>query len=96
MWAFYALFLPFVFGIVGGLASYLLIHWSHIRFQRQLEYRIEDLEGRVVREVKIRAATEHVRKKNVDADLLERVNLEKKEPEVDMRSWIKKGYQRNG
>jgi len=94
MWSFYALLLPFVSGIVGGLVSYLLIHWSHIRFQRQLEYRIEDLEGRVVREVKIRAGQEHVRKKNVDADLLERINLEKKEPEVSMSNWIQKGYQR--
>lgn len=54
-WAFSALLLPFFCGLVGGLCAATVHKWSQTRFLVELEYRLDDIEGRVSREVKIRA-----------------------------------------
>lgn len=91
---FYAVFLGFLGGIVGGGCFYLVVHWGHIRFQLGLEYRLSDLEGRVSREVKIRAAETHSKKKSIEETLLEKISNEAPEPELNMKSWIKDGFKR--
>jgi len=93
-WQIVGLILAFFCGLAGGCSSYLIIHWAHIRFQRQLEYRVEDLEGRVIREVKIRASEASRKTGSIEKDLLEKINEEKKPEELTLDSWRKKGFVR--
>ncbi len=55
----------FAAGWIGGY----LKSWGLVRVSVDLDYRLTDLEGRVNREVKIRAGQETQRKRNVDQDL---------------------------
>lgn len=91
---FVALFLAFVCGIAGGGLSYLVFHWGHIRFQLGLDYRLSDLEGRVSREVKIRAAEAHQKKVNIDKELLEVIKEAKPQQELTMQSWRDNAFKR--
>lgn len=65
----------------------------------ELEYSFEDLNGRVMREVKIRAGTAGMEAKKKDQALMDwaerevgNAGTEGKEP--DLQSWIKKGFTR--
>lgn len=91
---FYAVLLPFCSGLVAGGLVYLAIHWGHIKFQLGLDYRLSDLEGRVSREVKIRAADTHRDKKTIDQDLLEQIRASKEEAPDNLASWTKKAFGR--
>ena len=93
-WPFFAVILAFFCGLAGGCSSYLIIHWGHIRFQRQLEYRVEDLEGRVIREVKIRASEASRKTGSIEKDLLAKINEEKPEEQLTLANWKQKGYLR--
>jgi hypothetical protein len=49
---------PFLFllaGFFAGILGAALTKWTLVRFLRELEYRVADLEERVNREVKVRA-----------------------------------------
>lgn len=91
-WQLAGLVLAFFCGLAGGCSSYLIIHWSHIRFQRQLEYRVEDLEGRVIREVKIRASEASRKTGSIEKKLLEEINEQKPVEQLTLESWRKKGF----
>lgn len=90
----YAFFLPFVWGVVGGGLAYVAVHWGHLRFQLGLDYRLSDLEGRVSREVKIRAADTHQNKKAADTDLLDQIKASKTEQPMTLDVWTKKAFNR--
>lgn len=70
-WVLTAIILPSVCGALAGACLALLSKWGQTRFLVELEYRITDLEGRVNREVKIRAGAKGVEAKNKADDLVE-------------------------
>jgi len=86
------IFLGFFSGIAGGCLVYVLFHWGHTRFQLGLDYRLSDLEGRVSREVKIRAGTDTQSKKKFEQDLLEKIQTVPAEPEITLKSWRDKAF----
>lgn len=52
------------------------------------EYRLSDLEGRVNREVKIRASQASHRSKNAELDLLQAMQTQPAEPmKPDLKTW---------
>lgn len=91
-WLFFDVFLPSFCGIVAAASLYLLLNWVHARVLVSLNYRLEDLEGRVLREVKIRASEKSREGKNWDKDLLDKLQTEKPEPPLTMESWRNKKY----
>ena len=91
---FFDVFLSFLGGIAGGCGCYVALHWSHMRFQLGLDYRLSDLEGRVGREVKIRAAETHVRKRAKEEDLFAEIHEQAKQPTVTLESWKQSAFKR--
>lgn len=89
-----AMLVGFISGIVGGCCIYLLVHWSHVRFQLGLDYRLSDLEGRVTREVKIRGLAAADKSKNWEKDFMEKIKVEKPEETLTLESWKAKAYKR--
>lgn len=89
---FSALILAIVCGFVGGILAYIGIHWGHVRFQLGLDYRLSDLEGRLQREVKIRAANENQKKITTDRDLLEAIKNAPKKEELTMENWRQRAF----
>lgn len=69
-------------GLLAGTVGAALTHWSLIRALRMLEYRLEDLDGRVVREVKIRASEKSREVVNADKKLEEWARETKVDPPV--------------
>jgi len=70
-WVLTALILPSVCGGLAGLCLALVTKWGQTRFIVELEYRLDDLEGRVTREVKIRAGAKGTEARNKADDLVE-------------------------
>lgn len=68
---FFAYILPFLCGLVGGLCAATVHKWSQTRFLVELEYRLDDIEGRVSREVKIRAGAKGTEARLKQDDLVE-------------------------
>jgi hypothetical protein len=62
-------FLLILCGLLAGTVGAALTHWNILRVLRMLEYRLEDLDGRVVREVKIRASEKSREVKGADKNL---------------------------
>jgi len=56
-------------GILAGAVGAAVTNWTLLRFLRQLEYRVEDLEVRVIRETKIRAGAKGMEAKDQDKRL---------------------------
>lgn len=94
MYPFVDFILVFLCGFLGSGLGYLFFYWSHLRHSLGLEYRLSDLEGRVTREVKIRAAESHQKRKNADLDLLEQIKEQPAKPELNLSSWIQNAYKR--
>lgn len=96
---FFVFLLQIVCGIVGGLCSYLVLNWVYRRMTLDHEYRLSDLEGRVNREVKIRAQQASVKSRNLEQDFLTQMK-EQPIPEIKPRGlWVKKylqGAKENG
>ena len=69
-WVMTAVFLPAFCGGVGGLCLAMIAKWGQTRFLVELEYRLDDLEGRVTREVKIRAGAKGTEARNKADDLV--------------------------
>jgi len=61
---------PILSGGVAGLCVAVLAKWAQTRYLVELEYRIDDLEGRVTREVKIRAGAKGLEAKGKVDDLV--------------------------
>ena len=94
-WLF-AIFLGGLCGFLGGLCCYLVFHWGHLRFQLALEYRLNDLEGRVNRETKIRASEASKKSRNADAELLEQIKDQPVKQPFNLDTWRQKAFSRNG
>lgn len=76
--------------MIGGLCSYLVINWAYRRIQLDHEYRLSDLEGRVNREVKIRAQQASVKSRTMEETFLAEM---KALPQVEQKPrglWLKK------
>ena len=76
IWQITALLLQIICSFAGGVVAYVLLNWAMTRFQLGLEYRLSDLEGRVNREVKIRASEASRGKKGTDQELLDQIKAE--------------------
>lgn len=63
---------------VAAVCATLLVHWTLVRLLRELEYRQTDLEGRLLREVKVRAGT---------------VSREKRDTEEKLEQWAQEQKQ---
>lgn len=85
-------FMAILCGFMGGVLSYIAIHWGHIRFQLGLDYRLSDLEGRLAREVKIRASTDTQKKASTDRDLLEAIKNAPQKEELTMANWRTRAF----
>lgn len=81
-------------GFLAGGLVYLAIHWGHVRFFRMLEYRLEDLETRVIREVKIRASEASRKGTKIEQQLLEDIKQAPPPEELSMKTWREKGFKR--
>lgn len=89
---FFAVIVPVISGISGVALSLLLFRWDSRRFQLDLDYRLSDLEGRVNREVKIRANEASRKDRNIEKDLLEQIENAKSQPKMDLQSWTNERY----
>lgn len=63
------IFLSVIGGLVGGMAFAVPFTWTLRRFVIELEYRVDDLEGRISREVKKRGQEASVAKRAENTDL---------------------------
>lgn len=86
-WAFFALILPIICGFVSGACSFLLLNWGLMRVYLGIEYRLTDLEGKVIRETKIRASEMSRSGKNADRDLIEKIAEQNQKPEMTVEGW---------
>jgi len=90
-----ALILIFLMSLVAGACGAMLLNWGYRRSALELEYRLSDLEARLNREVKIRAATESHTSPNRGKDLKEwasgqgDVSSPQALPAMDFKSWRK-------
>lgn len=91
-WGFFAVLLQMVCGFIGGLCSYLLLNWVHTRVLLGLEYRLSDVEGRLTREVKIRASEMSRKAKNLEADALEELQRENVSPKLTLQNWTNQKF----
>lgn len=89
---FYAVIVPFLCGISGVALSLLLFRWDSRRFQLDLDYRLSDLEGRVNREVKIRANEASRKDRSIEKELLAQIESQTPKPKMDLQSWTNDKY----
>lgn len=94
-WDFLGVLLQIVCGMVGGVCSYLLTNWVQIRLSLGLDYRLSDLEGKVNREVKIRASEASRRNQHWDKELIEKIQMEKPQPNLDLKTWREQKFKVN-
>lgn len=88
MFTLYAIFLAFLSGFLGGWLAVFVFRWDLRRVSLGLEYRLTDLEGRVNREVKLRAAEASHKSRTSDRDLLEQIEAAKKTPAApSLQEW---------
>lgn len=66
-----AVFLVVACGLGAGALGGALTYWALLRLLRMLEYRLSDVEERVVREVKIRAAEKSLQNRKQETGLEE-------------------------
>ena len=69
-WGIFAVCLPFVAGLIGGVCGAVIKNWATVKFLTELEYRLADCESRVNRETKIRAQEKSVVSRKGDDDLV--------------------------
>lgn len=67
----FAILVPIICGALAGLCAAVLHKWTQTRFLVELEYRLDDIEGRVNREVKIRAGAKGTEARKQTDDLVE-------------------------
>ncbi len=78
-------------GFLAGVVGAFLTKWTLVRFLMELEYRLSDVEGRVSREVKIRANQESQKtKKNLDEWIAPAESEAAASPVPVFRDWYKK------
>lgn len=89
---FYAVLVPFFCGISGTALALMFFRWDSRRFQLDLDYRLSDLEGRVNREVKIRANEASRKDRSIEKELLSQIEQTKSTPKMDLQSWTNAKY----
>lgn len=87
-WVLTAIILPFCCGGVGGLCLAVVHKWGQTRHIVELEYRLDDLEGRVTREVKIRAGAKGTEARNKADDLVEWAKNNTPEPALGKQNFV--------
>ena len=95
-WQLFGILLQIVCGIVGGFFSFLLLNWGLARVCLDLRYRLTDLEGKVLREVKIRASEMSRSGKNVERELLKEIaeQNQNQKPALTLESWRASKFQK--
>lgn len=93
------LILVLLFCVLGGFAAgyfgHTLFSWGMRREMLDLDYRLSDLEGRVSREVKIRAAEKSNRSQSLDKEIIALATQgEPTKNETDLHSWRQKMFLR--
>lgn len=83
----YVVLLQVVCTIVIAACSYLLLNWVHLRVLLQLEARVSEVEGRVNREIKIRASDASRASRNWEKDLLAKMQTEGSTPKLTLENW---------
>jgi hypothetical protein len=98
-----AIFLVFFGSFVGGICGSYIFSWDTRRLLASLQYSVEDLEGRVVREVKIRAGTKARQAEKEDenlamwaADELRREGPKESATVPPLSEWYKKKMAKQG
>lgn len=76
-------------GLIAGGCAALFTTWALKRFTIELEYRLADVEDRVTREVKKRAAEASNAKQKVDQTLEEWAKGQKNPSENSFTNWYK-------
>lgn len=90
-----AFLVPFFIGLTCGALIAALSKWGLSRFALDLDYRLGDLEGRLNREVKVRAQKDSItsRKKNDSVDEWAQLNAQAQQPQqpfaTDFAQWRK-------
>lgn len=72
-WSLFGVLLQIICGFAGGSIGFLLLNWGLLRVYLGLEYRLSDLEGKVIRETKIRASEMSRSGKSVDREILKEI-----------------------
>jgi len=91
---FFAIVLGFFSGAAGGVCLFLIMSWTYKRMVLDHEYRLSDVEGRVNREVKIRAQTMAVKSRNVESDLLSQIKMNQMEEKPSIRNFRMRAFSR--
>jgi len=92
LWSILSVFLPILCGLGSGVCSYLLLNWTHIKILLSLEARLSEVEGRVNREIKIRAGLTSQQNRKWDQEALDQIQSQKKEPELNLSTWRNQKY----
>jgi hypothetical protein len=87
LWTFSGILLHIFCGILGGACSYLLLNWVHLRVLLGIDYRVSDLEGRVNREVKIRASEASRTSRNWEKELIDKMAETPEKPKLTLENW---------
>ena len=87
-WVLTAVFLPFCCGGIGGVCLAVVHKWGQTRHIVELEYRLDDLEGRVTREVKIRAGAKGTEARNKSDDLIEWAKTNSPQPNLVPQNFV--------
>jgi hypothetical protein len=95
LWTFLGVFLQIFCGIVGGVCSYLLLNWVHLRVLLGVDYRLSDLEGRVTREVKIRASDASRNSRNWEKELLDKIQVSPEKTPLTLENWRQNKFKGN-
>lgn len=94
-WVFFSILLPIVCSMAVTVCLFLLLNWSVLRVYLGMEYRLSDLEGKVIRETKIRASDMSRSSKNLDRELLERISQENQKPKMTLENWRQSKFNTN-
>lgn len=84
--------LQIVCSIGAAVCSYLLLNWVQVRLLLQLDARLSEVEGRVNREIKIRASDASRQSKNWEKELIQRAAEETKPQESSLDLWRRQKF----
>lgn len=87
-WVLFAIIVPSLSGGVAGLCLAVLAKWAQTRYLVELEYRLDDLESRVTREVKIRAGAKGTEARNKADDLIEWAKNNSTQPNLAPQNFV--------
>lgn len=93
---FLCIFLAVLLGLVGGYLGSTAKYLALSRDVTDHSYRLEDLEGKIIRETKIRAQSQSVKSKDLDREIMAMANSGQKSPDApDLQTWRNKAFLRS-